>query len=103
MPYTHPRTKIILALVLNQLRCLQVLPYLLLISSVIRFWDLGLIVFEQSKSIDEPDSLIACYSYNSNNSRMQNQMCEVNERIIQSASLTVALPLDNFSGMVDKL
>lgn len=58
---------------------------------------------ETVKSIVEPDTLIACYSYNPQNGEIRNQICEVNKRIIQSASLTVAIPLDNFSGMVDKL
>lgn len=58
---------------------------------------------ETVNTIVEPDLLICCYAYTSNNIAIKEQVQEVNKRILQSASLTVSLPMDNFEGMVDKL
>jgi len=58
---------------------------------------------ETVNTIVEPDLLICCYAYTSNNVTIKEQVHEVNKRILQSASLTVSLPMDNFEGMVDKL
>lgn len=58
---------------------------------------------ETVKSIVEPDSLIVCYAYNPYNMKTKRQVYEVNEHVIESSLMSVALPIDNFSGMIDKL
>lgn len=58
---------------------------------------------ETVNTIVEPDLLICCYAYTPNNIAIKEQVHKVNKRILQSASLTVSLPMNNFEGMVDKL
>ena len=57
---------------------------------------------ETVKSIVEPDSLIVCYAYKEN-SDIKGQVYEVNQRTIQTATMSVALPINHFSGMVDRI
>lgn len=57
---------------------------------------------ETVKSIVEPDSLIVCYAYKEN-SDIKGQVYEVNQRTIQTATMSVAFPINHFSGMVDRI
>lgn len=57
---------------------------------------------ETVKSIVEPDSLIACYAYKEG-SDIRGQVYEANQRTIQTATMSVALPLNHFNGMVDRI
>jgi hypothetical protein len=54
-------------------------------------------------SIIEPESLISCYAYNPLNNETKRNVSSANRRIIDRSLLSVALPLDNFSGIVDRL
>jgi hypothetical protein len=54
-------------------------------------------------SIIEPESLISCYAYNPLNNETIKNAYRANKRIIDRSLLSVALPLDNFSGIVDRL
>lgn len=58
---------------------------------------------ETVKSIVEPDSLIACYAYNPENPKIEKQVCELNKATIENALISVALPINNFSGMIQKI
>lgn len=76
-------------------------------SDIMRCHILGLgydsIRTETVKSIVEPDMLISCYAYNPADIKTKENVCKANKGLIESSRLTVALPIDNFSGMVDKL
>jgi hypothetical protein len=54
-------------------------------------------------TIIEPESLISCYAYNPRDSETLESARKKNKRIIDNSLLSVALPLDNFSAIVDKL
>ena len=54
-------------------------------------------------SIIEPESLISCYAYNPLAIETKENAYEINKKIIGRSLLSVALPIDNFSGMVDKM
>ena len=54
-------------------------------------------------SIIEPESLIACYAYNPQNSETKDSAYKANKRVVDRSLLSVALPIDNFCGTVDML
>ena len=54
-------------------------------------------------SIIEPESLIACYAYNPQNSGTIENAYNANKKVIDRALLSVALPIDDFSSTVDRL
>lgn len=58
---------------------------------------------ETVKSIVEPDRLITCYAYNPSDNSTRNNVYRLNETIINDSLFSVALPINNFVGMVDKL
>jgi hypothetical protein len=58
---------------------------------------------ETVKSIIEPDLLITCYVYNPIYIKSKEKIVNLNEDLLKKSLLTVALPINNFSGMVDKL
>lgn len=58
---------------------------------------------ETVKAIVEPDLLIACYAYNPQNPGIKSNVYKMNKDTIDNALLSMALPLNNFSGMCDKL
>lgn len=57
---------------------------------------------ETVKSIVEPDSLIVCYAYKEN-SEIKGQVYKANRRTIETAMMSVALPVNHFSGMIDRI
>ncbi len=57
---------------------------------------------ETVKSIIEPDMLITCYTYNTENN-IESEIRLKNENLINGSILTLALPISNFVGMIDKL
>jgi len=54
-------------------------------------------------SIIEPESLISCYAYNPLNTKTKENALIANKRIIDRSLISAALPIDNFSGIIDKL
>ena len=54
-------------------------------------------------SIIEPENLVSCYAYNPLDSSTKESAYTVNKSIIERSLISVALPIDNFSGIVDKL
>jgi hypothetical protein len=58
---------------------------------------------ETVKSIIEPDLLITCYVYNPIDINSKEKISKLNKDFIKKSLLTVALPINNFSCMVDKL
>jgi len=58
---------------------------------------------ETVKSIIEPDSLIVCYAYNPENPKIEKQVYDLNKSTIDNALLSIALPINNFNAMVQKI
>lgn len=58
---------------------------------------------ETVKSIIEPDLLIICYAYNPDDDSIRSNIYNLNKNIIEGSLLSVALPINNFCGMVDKI
>jgi len=54
-------------------------------------------------SIIEPESLVSCYAYNPLAIETKESAYNANKSIIDRSLLSVALPIDNFSVVVDKL
>jgi len=54
-------------------------------------------------SIIEPESLVSCYAYNPLAMETKESAYKANRSIIDRSLLSVALPIDNFCGIVDKL
>ncbi len=57
---------------------------------------------ETVKSIIEPDLLVTCYAYNPD-SNIRADVLNKNKNLIEGSVLSLALPIDNFRGMIDRL